>query len=104
MELADVSLPTPPGTPVSVIGFPLGLKPLAYFAVWKTGHIASDISLSNRFLIDATTHKGMSGSPVVSRRWVYLPTPVTRGLPAMPPYRREPQPPTVFIKSTLVTK
>lgn len=78
LALADVDLDTPPGTPVSVIGFPLGLRPNVFFAIWKTGHIASDVDIPYRngpaFLIDATTREGMSGSPVVARRWVNEPT------------------------------
>lgn len=61
-----------PGTPVSIIGYPLGLTGADLFPIWKTGHIASDIEAhySNRFFyIDATTRGGMSGSPVVYRSW-----------------------------------
>ena len=71
LDLADVDLALYPAMPVSVIGFPLGLRPNALFGVWKTGHIASDPDLALRkdasFLIDATTREGMSGSPVVAR-------------------------------------
>lgn len=57
--------------PVSIIGFPLGLTGPERFAIWKTGHVASDPDLDFRnmpaFLIDATTRGGMSGAPVVLR-------------------------------------
>lgn len=71
LRLAEADLTIYPAMPVSVIGFPLGLRPNAFFAVWKTGHIASDPDLPYNgqpaFLIDATTRGGMSGSPVVAR-------------------------------------
>lgn len=71
MSLADVDLLLYPAMTVCVIGFPFGLRPNAFFAVWKTGHIATDPDLPYKghpaFLIDATTREGMSGSPVVAR-------------------------------------
>lgn len=71
LSLADVDLLVQPAMTVSVIGFPLGLRPNAFFAIWKTGHVASDPDLPfdgrPAFLIDATTRSGMSGSPVVIR-------------------------------------
>lgn len=71
LQLAEVDLLPQPAMPVSVIGFPLGLRPNAFFPIWKTGHIASDPDLDYggrpAFLIDATTRNGMSGSPVVMR-------------------------------------
>jgi hypothetical protein len=71
LSLANVDLRLIPAMTISVIGFPLGLRPNAFFAIWKTGHIASDPDLPYEgrpaFLIDATTKGGMSGSPVVIR-------------------------------------
>lgn len=71
LGLADVDLLPQPAMPVSVIGFPFGLRPNAFFPIWKTGHIATDPDLDYdgkpAFLIDATTRNGMSGSPVVIR-------------------------------------
>jgi hypothetical protein len=68
---ANVDIAPQPATPVSVIGFPLGLRANAFFPIWKTGHIATDPDLDYEgkpaFLIDATTREGMSGSPVVLR-------------------------------------
>jgi hypothetical protein len=61
-----------PGLPVSVIGYPHGLRHAGMWPIWKTGHIASDFDLDYderpMFLIDVTARKGMSGSPVVIRR------------------------------------
>jgi Trypsin-like peptidase domain len=69
LEQADISFAV--SVPVSIIGFPLGLTGPERFAIWKTGHAASDPELDYRnapaFLVDATTRGGMSGSPVVLR-------------------------------------
>lgn len=71
LRLADTDLNPCVAMPVQVIGFPFGLRPNAFFPIWKTGHIATDpdIDYGSRpaFLIDATTREGMSGSPVVMR-------------------------------------
>lgn len=57
--------------PVSIIGFPKGLTGGDTLPIWKTGQIASEPSLDYgdlpRFVIDARTIGGMSGSPVVFR-------------------------------------
>lgn len=56
-----------PGTKVALIGYPFRLSHSGYLPFWKTGHIASDISLHNespRFYVDATVRPSMSGSPV----------------------------------------
>lgn len=70
-RLAATDMIARPGMPVSIIGFPFGLKSAGLFPIWKTGHIASEPELNvDRkpvFLIDATTRGGMSGSPVVLR-------------------------------------
>lgn len=66
-----------PGFSVSIIGFPYGQSSAGSgkFAIWKTGHIASDFDLDiNRmplFLIDATTRPGMSGAMVIFRTELY---------------------------------
>lgn len=72
LSLANVDMVLSPAMPVSIIGYPLGLTSGGNWPIWKTGHIASDPDVdyeSNRpaFLIDATTRKGMSGSPVIVR-------------------------------------
>jgi len=65
-----------PGFPVSIIGFPNGLSSDGRLAIWKTGHIASDLAVdingTPQFLIDATTRAGMSGSIVIFRMSPYL--------------------------------
>lgn len=58
-----------PPDPVVVVGYPLGLDGGApWVAVWVQGSIASEYKLNvgpyPRFLIDARTRSGMSGSPV----------------------------------------
>lgn len=106
LKLADAPLPTPPGTAVSVIGFPRGLRPNVFFGVWKTGHIASDVDIPYQgqaaFLIDATTHKGMSGSPVVARQWINLPAELIPGQAGI--LGMESRSPMVEVNSRLVTK
>jgi hypothetical protein len=58
------------GSEVYVPGFPLGLRPVGNFPIWKRGSIASEPKWLARqqicFWIDAATRKGMSGSPVVA--------------------------------------
>jgi len=65
-----------PGFAVSIIGFPNGMSTDGRFAIWKTGHIASDMILNlngvPQFMIDATTRPGMSGSIVVIRMSPYI--------------------------------
>lgn len=64
-----------PSEPVSIIGYPKGNVSSGLFPIWKTGHIASDIDMGRDgrpvFLIDATTQRGMSGSPVIALRTGY---------------------------------
>ncbi|QKL71482.1 hypothetical protein HI806_09410 [Ralstonia solanacearum] len=77
LELATVDMLTVAAMPVSVIGYPLGLTAGESWPIWKTGHIASDPDIDFEpgrpaFLVDATTRRGMSGSPVVLRQTVYL--------------------------------
>lgn len=69
LSLANADIRIEMAMPVSIIGFPLGFSAGGRFAIWKTGHIASepDVNYNGEpiFLIDATTRGGMSGSPVV---------------------------------------
>ena len=56
------------GMDVCVVGFPYGLTVGGILPLWKKGIVASEpwvqIDDLPRFLIDASTRKGMSGSPV----------------------------------------
>lgn len=58
---------------VFVIGYPLGLTVSAYLPVWKRASIASDPSVSVKekplILVDTATRSGMSGSPVIIRKY-----------------------------------
>lgn len=71
LELANEDIAVQPAMSVSIIGFPFGLSAGGIWAIWKTGHIASDLDVDYdhrpAFLIDATTRGGMSGSPVIAR-------------------------------------
>jgi hypothetical protein len=73
-DLADLGpdIALAPASDVSIIGFPFGLTAGGGFAIWKTGHVASDLDVDYGnlpvFLVDATTRSGMSGSPVIARR------------------------------------
>jgi S1-C subfamily serine protease len=57
------------GDGLSVIGFPFGITAGAFLGVWIRGFIATDPQLDwqglPRFLIDARTRAGQSGSPVM---------------------------------------
>ena len=65
---ADVDVVPWVATPAHVVGFMDGEEAVNTLPVWKTGHIASEPSVDRdnlpMFLIDATTRRGMSGSPV----------------------------------------
>lgn len=65
-----------PGFSASIVGFPYGLSSDGQFAIWKTGHVASDFDVNSNglpmFMIDATTRPGMSGSIVVLRMSPYM--------------------------------
>lgn len=72
LSLAHTDMRLAPAMPVSVVGFPLGLRAGDNWPIWKTGHVASDPDIDFQpgrpaFLIDATTRSGMSGAPVVVR-------------------------------------
>ena len=70
---ADGNMAVSISMPVSIVGFPLGQTASVDFPIWKIGHIASEPELDfegkPRFLIDATTRSGMSGSPVYLRNF-----------------------------------
>lgn len=71
LNLAKVDMIPEVAMPVSIIGFPEGFVGRKQFPIWKTGHLASEPSINYNnqpiILIDATTRKGMSGSPVILR-------------------------------------
>lgn len=56
------------GDTVSIIGFPFGDGQSEGLPIWKSGRIASDLTVSwngiPTFLVDSTAREGMSGSPV----------------------------------------
>lgn len=76
MSMADTDMLAGPGMHVSIIGFPLGITSASYFPIWKGGYIASDPDLDCHglplILIDATTRRGMSGSPVLATASNYI--------------------------------
>jgi hypothetical protein len=60
------------GDDVFVLGYPLGFSHFMKTPIWKRGSIASEPHTEtpksrNRVVIDATTRRGMSGSPVIVR-------------------------------------
>lgn len=67
----DISIS--PAMPVSILGFPLAERAHGFYAIWKTGHIASEPDVNfNRLpvlLVDAVLLPGNSGSPVVVRQF-----------------------------------
>jgi len=75
MDIGMMKSKTEPviGMPLYIIGFVEGFAGPGVFPIWKAGHIASEPSLkyqgNNAFLIDATTRGGMSGSPVVYKKY-----------------------------------
>lgn len=62
-----------PGSEVAIVGFPEGMTASGITAIWKSGSIASEIELTiegeDYFWIDSNTRRGMSGSPVIARRF-----------------------------------
>jgi hypothetical protein len=62
-----------PGSELAIIGFPEGMSAVGITAIWKSGSIASEPELvadeDQFFWIDANTRKGMSGAPVIARRF-----------------------------------
>jgi hypothetical protein len=61
------------GSEVAVIGFPEGMMGAGLTAIWKSGTIASEPAMTieerGYFWIDSNTRRGMSGAPVVARRF-----------------------------------
>ncbi|MGX1159132.1 trypsin-like peptidase [Arthrobacter sp. SLBN-100] len=71
-ELPDTTAPRPylrPSDTVHIVGFPFGLTSHGSFAIWTKGSMASEPELdygdAPRFLVDARTREGQSGSPVI---------------------------------------
>lgn len=60
-----------PGETLYILGYPKGISGGRHLPIWKSGTIATepygDLDELPRFLIDATTTDGMSGSPVLFR-------------------------------------
>ena len=60
-----------PGSHLFVIGYPFGMTASKQYPVWKTVFLASEYADNYldipAFLIDGTTRKGMSGSPVIMK-------------------------------------
>lgn len=58
-----------PTDAVHIVGFPFGERTLDAFAVWATGHVATQPSFDHGgrpvFLVDCRTRIGQSGSPVI---------------------------------------
>lgn len=71
LSLSQTDIKCFPGVPVSVIGFPCGLKGGGYFPIWSTGYMATEfcINVENKplFYANVSGRKGLSGSPVVAR-------------------------------------
>jgi Trypsin-like peptidase domain len=67
----DIAVST--GSTVVIIGFPQGMSGVGLTALWIGGIVASEPNVlednENFFWIDANTRHGMSGSPVVARRF-----------------------------------
>ena len=59
-----------PSSDLSIIGFPFGRTGGGYLGIWVKGFVASEPDLDfeslPRFLVDARTRQGQSGSPVVA--------------------------------------
>lgn len=68
---ADVDLVV--GSGLAIVGFPKGMSASGITAIWKGGSIASepdlDVNDEPYFWIDSNTREGMSGSPVIARRF-----------------------------------
>jgi hypothetical protein len=64
-----------PASELFVVGFPNDYGQISPYPIWKRGTIASEPKFNavgiSTFLIDATTRKGMSGSPVFFRSNLY---------------------------------
>ena len=64
-----------PSDPVSIVGFPFGVRVAGLFPIWSTGFVASELSLNHNalpcFLVDCRSRPGQSGSPVIAYRGAY---------------------------------
>lgn len=73
LDLAESDISVVPGITLFIVGFPYGRSSTGKMPIWKTAHMASEYDLdvegARAFLIDATTREGMSGAPVVLRRY-----------------------------------
>lgn len=72
-NLPDLAFPVEIGSPLLVVGFPLGFHDtLHHLPVVRQATLASSFGLRFKgqayFLTDARTHRGTSGAPVVMRR------------------------------------
>jgi len=81
------------GDEVFILGFPEGVSGGYSVPIWKRGSIASPPSLDYgglpRMLVDATTDKGMSGAPVISREHLRLAINMAQGA-GRPQWREQP--------------
>jgi hypothetical protein len=70
--VGDTPIRVGPADPVSIIGFPFGIRTGGSLAIWATGFVASEIEVDHddlpMFLVDCRARKGQSGSPVLSYR------------------------------------
>ena len=61
-----------PAEPVSVVGFPFGVRSGGAMAVWATGFVATEPDIDHeglpQFLIDCRARPGQSGSAVIAHR------------------------------------
>ncbi len=71
LSLSQIDIAIFPALPISIIGFPLGLKAGGYLPVWLTGSVASEfcVNVENKplFYANVSGREGLSGSPVVTR-------------------------------------
>ncbi len=72
LETASTPILVGISDPVSVIGFPFGIRVAGSLAVWATGFVASELDVDHdalpMFLVDCRSRRGQSGSPVVAYR------------------------------------
>lgn len=61
------------GMDVFVLGFPFGIAGCGAFPIWKRASLATEPELDYddlpKIMIDTATRPGMSGSPVICRKW-----------------------------------
>ena len=67
--LENIEFRLQPTDVVHIVGFPFGERTIDSFAVWATGHIATQPAFDHGdrpvFLVDSRTREGQSGSPVI---------------------------------------